>query len=193
LNLVEDSFGGEVATAIPVRGVGRTLEIRRPEDWTSLCRRFPLEVTASRRHVWFSTTGRDGRWLIPDWERVADEWDAVHLTVHGYLSGAGARFRSAPKRRQSSRDGTLTAPFGSPMWPASGRVRGSHGIAPPTAGPGAACSSRFGPAQRPFKGGWNCGRMGLFQHPFCPVCKENRPCPRPSILTLVSATTPGRP
>jgi hypothetical protein len=88
LNLVEDSFGWEVATAIPVRGVGRTLELRRPDDWTSLCRRFPLEVTASRRH-WFRTTGRDGRWVIPDWEGVAEEWDAVHLTVLGYLSGAG--------------------------------------------------------------------------------------------------------
>jgi hypothetical protein len=89
LNLVEDSLRWEVAAAIPVRGAGRTLEIRTPHDWTSLCRRFPLEVTASRRHVWFNTTGRNGRWVIPDWELVAAEWDAVHLTVLGYLSGAG--------------------------------------------------------------------------------------------------------
>jgi hypothetical protein len=96
LNLVEDSLGWEVAAAIPVRGAGRALEIRTPHDWTSLCRRFPLEVTASRRHVWFNTTGRDGRWVIPDWERVAKEWDAVHLTVLGYLSGAGRALPVSP-------------------------------------------------------------------------------------------------
>ncbi|MNL69614.1 hypothetical protein D3C87_1944960 [compost metagenome] len=47
-----------------------------------------MEVTASRRHDWFRVTGRDGRWLIPDWERVAQRWDAVHLTTLGYLSSA---------------------------------------------------------------------------------------------------------
>lgn len=89
LSLVEDSLGWEHATAIPVRGVGRTMEIHTAEDWVTLCRRYPLEVTASRRHDWFHTTGRHGKWVIPDWQRVASEWDAVHLTVLGYLSAAG--------------------------------------------------------------------------------------------------------
>lgn len=88
-NLVEDSLGWDEATAIRVRGVGRTFEIRTADDWASLCRIFPLDVTASRRHDWFRCTGRDGRWVIPDWERVADEWDAVHLTIQGYLGIAG--------------------------------------------------------------------------------------------------------
>lgn len=88
LSLVEDSLGWERATAIPVRGTGKTLEIRTAADWISLCRRFPLEVTASRRHDWFRATGRHGRWVIPDWEKVAGEWDAAHLTVLGYLNGA---------------------------------------------------------------------------------------------------------
>jgi hypothetical protein len=96
LNLVEDSLGWEVATTIPVRGAGRTLEIRTPADWTSLCGEFPLDVTASRRHDWFRTTGRDGRWVIPDWEHVAEQWDAVHLTVLGYLSGAGRALPVSP-------------------------------------------------------------------------------------------------
>ena len=89
LNLVEDYLGWEDAVAIPVSGTGRTYEIRTEDDWTGLCRRWPLEVTASRRHDWFRTTGRDGRWVIPDWEQVAGEWDAVHLTVPGYLGCAG--------------------------------------------------------------------------------------------------------
>jgi hypothetical protein len=89
LSLVEDSLGWEHASTVPVRGSGRTLEIRTAEDWIDLCRRFPLEVTASRRHDWFRVTGRHGRWVIPDWERVAGEWDATHLTVLAYLNAAG--------------------------------------------------------------------------------------------------------
>lgn len=88
LELVEDSLGWEVATVIPVRGAGQTLEIGSPEDWADLCREYPMEITASRRHDWFRVTGRNGRWLIPDWQRVSERWDAVHLTTLGYLSAA---------------------------------------------------------------------------------------------------------
>jgi hypothetical protein len=88
LQLVEDAFDGEVATVIPVSGAGRIREIRSADDWADLCREYPTEVTASRRHDWFRVTGRDGRWLIPDWERVAQHWDAVHLSTWGYLCSA---------------------------------------------------------------------------------------------------------
>ncbi|MGV8970689.1 MAG: hypothetical protein ACOH10_00075 [Rhodoglobus sp.] len=88
LELVEDSLGWETATVIPVSGAGETLEVRSPEDWADLCREYPMEVTASRRHDWFRVTGRDGRWLIPDWQRVSERWDAVHLTTLGYLAAA---------------------------------------------------------------------------------------------------------
>jgi hypothetical protein len=88
LELVEDFLGWEGATVVPVRGAGRTLELRSPADWADLCRTYPMEVTASRRHDWFRVTGRDGRWLIPHWERVSEHWDAVHLTTLGYLSAA---------------------------------------------------------------------------------------------------------
>lgn len=88
LDLLEDSFGWETATLIPVRGVGRTYEIRTPQDWTRLCHDHPLDVTASRRHDWYRVTGRDGTWVIPDWEQVARHWDAVHLTTAAYLSAA---------------------------------------------------------------------------------------------------------
>lgn len=91
LELVEDFPGWEIATVIPVRGAGRILEIGSATDWANLCREFPMEVTASRRHDWFRVTGHDGRWLIPDWERVAQRWDAVHLTTLGYLSAATKR------------------------------------------------------------------------------------------------------
>lgn len=89
LDLVEDSLGWEVATVVPVRGAVRGLEIRSADDWAQLCRTYPFEVTASRRHDWFRVTGRDsGRWLIPDWLRVSQDWDAVHLSTFAYLRAA---------------------------------------------------------------------------------------------------------
>jgi hypothetical protein len=89
LGWVEDALGEEHAALVPVSGTGRILELAAEEDWTGLCRRYPLDVTASRRHDWFRTTGRNGGWVIPDWERVAQDWDAVHLPVLGYLRCAG--------------------------------------------------------------------------------------------------------
>lgn len=89
--LVEDSMGWKEATVhqISVPRDARVYEIDSPEAWADLCRRYPLEVTASRRHDWYRTTGRVGRWVIPDWARVAEDFEAVHLTVAGYLAAAG--------------------------------------------------------------------------------------------------------
>jgi len=86
---IEDSFGWDTATTSFVHPASaRVLEIEGPEAWADLCRRHPLDVTASRRHDWYRVTGRDGRWVQPDWESVAREADGVHLSVGGYLRGA---------------------------------------------------------------------------------------------------------
>lgn len=89
--LVEDGMGWEEATVrqVAVPEGAAVLEIDGPEDWAQLCRRYPFEVSASRRHDWFRTTGRDGRWVLPDWSRVAQDVDGVHLTVRGYLTTSG--------------------------------------------------------------------------------------------------------
>ncbi len=90
--LVEDHMGWRGATvrAVEIPADLRVLEVASAEDWAALCRRHPLEVTASRRHDWFRTTGRaEGHWVIPDWEAVAGEWDAVHLATSAYLAAAG--------------------------------------------------------------------------------------------------------
>lgn len=91
LHLVEDGLGWRYArlTRATVRDGARVFEIDSAERWAELCARFPLDASASRRGDWLRTTGRDGRWLIPDWPRVAEEFDGVHLTVLGYLSTAG--------------------------------------------------------------------------------------------------------
>ena len=83
----------------------RVLEITGGPDWAALCRDFSLEVTWSHRRDWWEVTGRDsreaGRWLIPDWSAVADTWDAVHLTVAGYLNAAT---RCIPVRTADGQD-----------------------------------------------------------------------------------------
>lgn len=91
LEFVEDADSWRGATARPVRvpeGL-RIVEVRLPDDWADLCHRYALDVTGEKRHDWFRTTGRDGRWVIPDWSAVARDVDAVHLTVDGYLRCAG--------------------------------------------------------------------------------------------------------
>ncbi|HWU45235.1 MAG TPA: hypothetical protein VN133_00580 [Humibacter sp.] len=89
--LVEDGLRWQSATAtrVQVPPEARVYEIDGPRALAELCRRHPLDVTASRRHDWYRTTGRVGRWVIPDWSRIARDVDAVHLTVAGYLSTAG--------------------------------------------------------------------------------------------------------
>lgn len=65
------------------------LEVSSPEVWANLCAKFPLDVTAQKRHDWYRTTWRDGDWVIPDWSQVAQHYRAVHLSLGAYLQGAG--------------------------------------------------------------------------------------------------------
>ncbi|MBH0007882.1 hypothetical protein [Salinibacterium sp. SWN1162] len=89
--LIEDRMDEEPAD---VRRVGwahaaRIFEIVDAESWAQLCRSYPFDVSESRRHVWYLTTGRVGKWMTPDWSLVARDFDAVHLSVAAYLSAAG--------------------------------------------------------------------------------------------------------
>lgn len=88
LTLVEDALGWERALVSPTRGAGRVLDLDE-ETWVELCRRHPVEVTSSRRHDWGRATGREGRWVIPDWSEVAKQWNAVRLSIAQYLVLAG--------------------------------------------------------------------------------------------------------
>lgn len=88
LGLVEDGQGWESALVTGARGTGHLLELDAA-TWADLCRRHPFEVTASSGSDWARATGRQGRWVIPDWAAVAEEWDAVHLPIAPYLALAG--------------------------------------------------------------------------------------------------------
>lgn len=91
LVLQEDVFGADSAVVRAVRTdpSTRTFEVTEPDAWSALATEYPLEVTSSRRHDWYRSTGWDGRWVVPDWQAVARDWDAVHVSVAGYLSTAG--------------------------------------------------------------------------------------------------------
>lgn len=89
--LAEDSLGWERADSVGLivpKGLS-VFEIEDAADWAALCARFPIEVTAQKRHDWYRTTGRAGRWVVPDWVQVARQYDAVHLQVGAYLAAAG--------------------------------------------------------------------------------------------------------
>lgn len=89
--LVEDGFGEAEASIGQLRppAGARILEIDSPEAWAQLCRGHSMEVTASKRHDWYRATGRIGSWVMPDWSRLQEKYDGVHLTMGGYLATAG--------------------------------------------------------------------------------------------------------
>jgi hypothetical protein len=91
LALVEGGLGGRSARCWPVapQDGARVYEICGPGQWAELVDRYPLDVSKSRRHGWWRATGWAGRWLIPDYAAVAADWDAVHVSVAGYLATAG--------------------------------------------------------------------------------------------------------
>jgi hypothetical protein len=91
LMLVEDGLGWTEARVLPLRPSpgARVYEVDGPQAWVDLVSRYPLEVTWSRRHDWWRTTGRTGRWFIPDWHAIAADYEAVHLTAAAYLATPG--------------------------------------------------------------------------------------------------------
>lgn len=91
LDCVEDSFGWSQATIqrLSIEATKPVFEITEPEDWASLCREFPQDVSGMMRGNWYQTTGRDGLWVQPDWQAVAQKFDGVHLSLGAYLAGAG--------------------------------------------------------------------------------------------------------
>ncbi|MFE4500002.1 hypothetical protein ACFRFQ_09050 [Rhodococcus sp. NPDC056743] len=91
LMLVEDNPGSSIAHVWPVsvHGTPRVYEITSPADWAHLVDTYPLAVPASRRHVWHETTGEYRDWFIPDWSKVVNDYDAVHLSMIGYLTTPG--------------------------------------------------------------------------------------------------------
>jgi hypothetical protein len=91
-----DSLGEEEfeVWAVGIDPDARVYEVHEPGDWGRLAATHPRDVTASRRNDWRGWTGREGRWILPDWRSVAAQWDGVHVSVAGYLGTAGLAVES---------------------------------------------------------------------------------------------------
>ena len=91
LHLVEDEQGWRSARcwALEPPRDAAVYEIYTAQDWGKLVARYPLAVTKARRHDWWRATGENHAWAIPDYHAVGADYDAIHLTVGGYLSTAG--------------------------------------------------------------------------------------------------------
>ena len=91
LAIPEDPFGEEtfVLWDVLVEPEARVYEIESPKDWTNLVNLAPLDVTITRDPDWARWAGVHGPWLLPDWRIVGETFDAVHVTMGGYLATRG--------------------------------------------------------------------------------------------------------
>lgn len=72
-----------------------------------------------------------GQWVIPEWERVADECDVAHFTIQVYLSSATCALQVDPTRHRSSQDGTPKVLSGSRTPPSNRQANDRHGTCAP--------------------------------------------------------------
>lgn len=63
----------------------RVLEVGAPDDWRSLVTAYPLKVETGPIVVGSVAKLPPSPLYMPDWERVASDWDAVRFTVEGKL------------------------------------------------------------------------------------------------------------
>jgi hypothetical protein len=75
---------------LPVLESARVYEVHAAEDWVSLVTRYPRDTSRVRRRLWRANWGTPDRPVItPDWRRLAEDYDAVHLSMAGLLTAAG--------------------------------------------------------------------------------------------------------
>lgn len=76
-----------------VSTTARVAEIHSPAAWSALAMAYPSLQAAFRYSVGSDQSTSYGR-LDPDWSRVSEEWDAVHLSVGGLLTAEDVAFTS---------------------------------------------------------------------------------------------------
>lgn len=78
-----------VQTLTPPPIATKLLEVRTPADWLRLVETWPGPASEATDEILSRHTGLDGRWLVPRWTAVAEEWDAVHLSIGAWARTAG--------------------------------------------------------------------------------------------------------
>jgi hypothetical protein len=91
----DDGFGETRASVwdVTVDAGARVAEIHDLADWSRLVAAYPLDVTEFRQAEWSPRFGWAGPWLLPDWGRLARDWDGVHVSAEGYLRSGGRMAR----------------------------------------------------------------------------------------------------
>jgi hypothetical protein len=67
----------------------RICGLTTPDDWRELVDRYPYRLPCRPRD-WDRWTRGTKSWLLPDWSRVAEDYDGVHVTVGACLSTWGS-------------------------------------------------------------------------------------------------------
>lgn len=78
-----------VRTLTPPPICPKVLEVRTPADWLRLVEAWPEAASKATAEILARHTGLDGRWLVPRWNAVAEQWDAVHLSIGAWARSAG--------------------------------------------------------------------------------------------------------
>lgn len=64
----------------------RVFEVHSPEDWVRLVELYPRGSSRLLTYDW--AVGDPESLVVPEWPSIARDWDAVHVSVGGYLSSA---------------------------------------------------------------------------------------------------------
>ena len=98
LATMEDPLGSETFEVweIDMAPGTKVYEVSAPEDWARLVGMAPLDVTVTRDPDWSRWSGSHGPWFLPDWRVVREGFDAVHLSIGGYLSTRGTAIEAEP-------------------------------------------------------------------------------------------------
>ncbi len=88
---MEDPYGPETFQmwAVDFDPHVRVYEVKTPRDWARLVELAPLDVTVTRDPDWSRWARHHGPWLLPDWRVIGESFDAVHMTLGGYLGTRG--------------------------------------------------------------------------------------------------------
>jgi hypothetical protein len=76
-----------------VRPAARVAEIHSPAAWSELARAYPL-AQAGYTFTGMKRRPESSRRLDPDWSRVSEDFDGVHLSVGGWLTAEDLPFES---------------------------------------------------------------------------------------------------
>lgn len=82
---------------VTVSASARVFEIHSPGDWAALAEAYPSAREGLRYRPQTSTTmarSPDLARLDPDWSKVSEEWDGVHLSAGGWLTAEDVPYQS---------------------------------------------------------------------------------------------------